>query len=42
MLNNWGYSKLTRGDYREAERLFGEAIRRIHRHESVSALFENH
>lgn len=27
VLNNWGYSKLTRGDYREAERLFGEAIR---------------
>ncbi len=26
ILNNWGYSKLTRGDYREAERLFGEAI----------------
>lgn len=25
-LNNWGYSKLTRGDYREAERLFGEAL----------------
>ena len=27
VLNNWGYSKLTRGDYREAERLFGEAIK---------------
>ncbi len=27
VLNNWGYSKLTRGDYEEAERLFGEAIR---------------
>lgn len=27
VLNNWGYSKLTRGDYKEAERLFGEAIR---------------
>lgn len=27
VLNNWGYSKLTRGDYQEAERLFGEAIR---------------
>lgn len=27
VLNNWGYSKLTRGDYSEAERLFGEAIR---------------
>ena len=28
VLNNWGYSKLTRGDYTEAERLFGEALRR--------------
>ena len=27
VMNNWGYSKLTRGDYPEAERLFGEAIR---------------
>ena len=27
VFNNWGYSKLTRGDYAEAERLFGEAIR---------------
>ena len=27
VLNNWGYSKLTRGDYKDAERLFGEAIR---------------
>jgi Flp pilus assembly protein TadD len=27
VLNNWGYSKLTRGDYKGAERLFGEAIR---------------
>lgn len=27
VLNNWGYSKLTRGDFKEAERLFGEAIR---------------
>ena len=26
VLNNWGYSKLTRGDFREAERLFGEAL----------------
>ncbi|KCV83085.1 lipoprotein [Actibacterium atlanticum] len=26
VLNNWGYSKLTRGDYKEAERLFVEAI----------------
>jgi len=27
VLNNWGYSKLTRGDYRGAERLFTEALR---------------
>lgn len=27
VLNNWGYSKLTRGDYKEAERLFTDAIR---------------
>ena len=27
VLNNWGYSKLTRGDYGEAERLFGEALK---------------
>jgi Tfp pilus assembly protein PilF len=27
VMNNWGYSKLTRGDYSEAERMFGEAIR---------------
>ncbi|PIE15525.1 MAG: hypothetical protein CSA68_05715 [Rhodobacterales bacterium] len=26
VLNNWGYSKLTRGDYKEAERLFAEAL----------------
>lgn len=26
VLNNWGYSKLTRGDYAGAEKLFGEAI----------------
>jgi len=26
-MNNWGYSKLTRGDFSDAERLFGEAIR---------------
>lgn len=26
VLNNWGYSKLSRGDYKEAERLFGEAL----------------
>lgn len=27
VMNNWGYSKLTRGDYAGAERMFGEAIR---------------
>ena len=27
VLNNWGYSKLTRGDYLAAERLFTEALR---------------
>ena len=27
VLNNWGYSKLTRGDYTGAERLFTEALR---------------
>jgi Flp pilus assembly protein TadD len=27
VFNNWGYSKLTRGDYEGAERLFGDAIR---------------
>ena len=27
VFNNWGYSKLTRGDYTEAERLFSDAIR---------------
>lgn len=27
VLNNWGYSKLTRGKYTEAERLFGDALR---------------
>jgi Flp pilus assembly protein TadD len=26
VLNNWGYSKLSRGDFAEAERLFAEAI----------------
>lgn len=26
-LNNWGYSKLTRGEYTDAERLFADAIR---------------
>ena len=26
VMNNWGYSKLTRGDYKAAERLFAEAI----------------
>lgn len=25
-LNNWGYSKLTRGEFVEAERMFGEAL----------------
>lgn len=27
VMNNWGYSKLTRGQYAEAERLFADAIR---------------
>ena len=27
VLNNWGYSKLTRGDYQAAERLFADALR---------------
>lgn len=27
VMNNWGYSKLTRGDFAEAERLFYDAIR---------------
>ncbi len=27
VFNNWGYSKLSRGDYAEAERLFGESVR---------------
>ncbi|MEL7213231.1 MAG: tetratricopeptide repeat protein [Pseudomonadota bacterium] len=27
VLNNWGYSKLTRGDFSGAERLFGDALR---------------
>ena len=27
VLNNWGYSKLTRGEFKDAERLFGDAIR---------------
>lgn len=26
VINNWGYSKLARGSYEEAEKLFGEAI----------------
>ena len=26
VLNNWGFSKLTRGDYRGAEKLFGDAL----------------
>lgn len=27
VMNNWGYSKLTRGEYPEAERLFADSIR---------------
>ena len=27
VMNNWGYSKLTRGDFAEAERLFSDSIR---------------
>ncbi len=27
VMNNWGFSQLTRGNYSEAERLFGEALR---------------
>ncbi|MGJ5619345.1 tetratricopeptide repeat protein [Sulfitobacter sp. MF3-043] len=27
VMNNWGYSKLTRGDYKDAERLFSDAVR---------------
>ncbi len=27
VMNNWGYSKLSRGDFEAAERLFGDAIR---------------
>ena len=27
VLNNWGFSKLSRGDFREAERLFAEALK---------------
>ncbi len=27
VLNNWGYSKLTRGEFPEAERLFSDAVR---------------
>ncbi|WP_372989750.1 tetratricopeptide repeat protein [Sulfitobacter sp.] len=26
VMNNWGYSKLTRGDYKDAERLFTQAV----------------
>ncbi|MCX8508726.1 MAG: tetratricopeptide repeat protein [Rhodobacteraceae bacterium] len=26
VLNNWGYSKLTRGDYKGAEKLFGQSL----------------
>tara|TARA_B100000780_G_C20734976_1_gene292025 strand:+ start:122 stop:292 length:171 start_codon:yes stop_codon:yes gene_type:complete len=25
-MNNWGYSKLTRSDFKNAERLFGDAV----------------
>lgn len=27
VFNNWGYSKLSRGDFKDAERMFGEAIK---------------
>lgn len=27
VFNNWGYSKLTRGNFSEAEKMFGEAVR---------------
>jgi len=27
VLNNWGYSKLSRGDFQDAEELFGEALK---------------
>ncbi len=27
VFNNWGYSKLTRGDFKGAEKLFGDAVR---------------
>ncbi|WP_113911838.1 tetratricopeptide repeat protein [Roseovarius dicentrarchi] len=27
VMNNWGYSKLSRGDYADAERLFSDAVR---------------
>jgi Flp pilus assembly protein TadD len=27
VMNNWGYSKLTRGDFKDAERLFSDAVR---------------
>lgn len=27
VMNNWGYSKLTRGDFADAEKLFAEAVR---------------
>jgi len=27
VMNNWGYSKLSRGDYADAERLFADAVR---------------
>ena len=37
VLNNWGFSKLTRGDFSEAERLFAEALR----HDSTSFTAKN-
>ncbi|MCO4839304.1 MAG: tetratricopeptide repeat protein, partial [Rhodobacteraceae bacterium] len=27
IMNNWGYSKLSRGEFKAAERLFGDAVR---------------
>ncbi|SFP05987.1 tetratricopeptide repeat protein [Tranquillimonas alkanivorans] len=35
VLNNWGYSKLSRGDYADAEQLFSEAI--VHRPDLFTA-----
>ncbi|HEY9037367.1 MAG TPA: tetratricopeptide repeat protein [Roseovarius sp.] len=31
VMNNWGYSKLSRGDYADAERLFADAVRQDNR-----------